>query len=55
MEYITYNLSYEPIQAKNQPLTQNKNETAVIFTHTCPVTPHTQYPIQLNTRKVSVD
>ena len=44
---MTYNKSDDAIQAIYRPLTQNTNETALIFTHTCPFTTHAQCPISL--------
>ena len=48
-------MSEDLIQAKHRPLTLNTNETTLIFTHTCPFTSHTQYPIYLNGWRVTYE
>ena len=52
---MTYNKSDDAIQAIYRPLTQNTNETALIFTHTCPFTPHAQCPTYLRRSKVTYE
>ena len=55
MVYITYNISYEAIQAKHRPLTSNTNEIVAFFTHPYAVAPHAQYPIYLNWSKLTYE
>ena len=44
---MTYNTSYDAIQAKHPTLTQSRNETMPFFTHPYPFTPHTHTPSDL--------
>ena len=52
---MTYNISYEAIQAKHRPLNPNANEIVAFFTHPDAVAPHAQYPIYLNRSKVAYE
>ena len=55
MVYITYNISYEAIQAKHLPLNPNTNEIVAFFTHPYAFAIHTQYLIYLNRSKFTCE
>jgi hypothetical protein len=52
---MTYNTSYDAIQAKHRTQTPNTNQTIAFFSYGYLFTPHTQYPIDLNWWKVAYD
>ena len=41
------NTSYDAIQAKHPPLTQNRSQTIPFFSHPYPFIPHTHSPTDL--------
>ena len=52
---MTYNTSYDAIQAKYRPLTPSRNETIPFFSHPYPFIPHTHNPTDLYQWKVTCD
>ena len=48
MGYITSNISQHTLQAKYRPLTPNRTDTVIFFTHPCAFTPHPQHPRYVN-------
>ena len=55
MVWMTYNTSYDAMQAKHRPLTPSRSENIPFFSHPYPFTPHTHSPSDLYQGKVTCD
>ena len=55
MVWMTYNTSYDAIQAKHRLLTPSRSENIPTFRHPYPFTPNTHSPSDLYQWKVTCD